>query len=713
MLELISLATVTAMLGTVGAGLGNEAGKQAYLMIGGLARRMAGREVPAPERPADWEGLARLLYEGALRDPQHARGLAEVEAVVSRALAQVRVRTAPQLPDGLRGFVDRGKQLRQLSREASRKFDGRARRAHLYGPEGMGGTSLALRWGWRELKRYPDGQLYVDLGRVPDPAMALRQALRSLGVDSQDVPPGLEERMSLFRRLVADQRLLIVLDHVQTAAQATPLLTTAPGVFTIIVAHRRLPHADAEPIEVVPLPESYAVELLTEVAGKRTVDEARARAMLPQVLAQCGGSPYALRTFASLLQERLREEGIPVVTGVEPAHAAAQEQYRTLGPTAARLYRRSALWPWPALSPAVAGAMAEVEEAEAARLLTEFVELGLLDETGTGTGRYRFRPAVRRHAEQAAAREDGIPACSRAVERAVGLLLPFAVRADRAALPERWHVGPLFAELPPGAYASKGEAIAALGAELGNLVQAVFAAAEYRLGDTACQLCEALWALQLKDGRHEEILPALRVGTEVADDICPGTRMAGRMHTFQAMALIESRRFDEAKIQAEAAAAAERQAGHLRGLATAIETLGLACLAQWDFQEAHDLFAEADGIWQRTGPADDGFSDKPRARALLKRHRGRALNGLHLLDEAEELLLEALRFFREKEPYNTARTLTDLADTYLRAGRPSAALPLIDEAIAALAGENAHYHVNHLRALRDRCVSGPGPALPE
>ncbi|MEW2634727.1 tetratricopeptide repeat protein [Streptomyces sp. NPDC048389] len=704
MLELISLATVTAMLGTVAAGVGNEAGKNVALMIGGLARRIAGREVPAPERPAEWEGLARLLYEGALRDPEHARGLAEVEAVVSRALVQVRIRNSPQLPDGLRGFVDRDKQMRQLTREASRKFDGRARRVHLYGPEGMGGTSLALRWGWRELQRYPDGQLYVDLARVPDPAMALRQSLRSLGLDSEDIPPGLEERMHLFRRLVADRRLLIVLDHVQTAAQVTPLLTSAPEVFTIIVAHRRLPHVDAEPIEVVPLPERYAVELLTEVAGKRTVQEARARAILPQVLAQCGGSPYALRTFASLLEARLGEEEIPTMPGNEPAYAAAQEQYRTLGPTAARLYRLSALWPWPALSPAVAGAMAEVEEAEAARLLAEFVEKGLMEETDTG--RYRFRPAVRRHAEQAAAREDGIPACSRAVVRAVELLLPFAVQADRAALPERWHVGPLFTVLPPGPHASKGQAIAALGVELGNLVQAVFAAEEYRLGDTACQLCEALWALQLKDGRHEEILPALRVGTKVADDVCPGTRMAGRMHTLQAMALIESRQFDEAKIHAEAAAAAERQAGHLRGLATAIETLGLVRLGQWSFQDAHDLFVEADGIWQRIGPGDDGYGDKPRARALLKRHRGRALNGLHLLDEAEELLVEALAFFREKEPYNTARTLTDLADTYMRAGRQSEALPLIDEAIDALAGENAHYHVNHLRALRERCVSG-------
>src|SRR6266550_766528 len=111
MLELISLATVSAMLGTVGAGLGNEAGKQAYLMIGGLARRIAGQEVPAPERSADWEKLAQLLYEGALRNPEHARRLAEVEAMVRRSLVQLRIRTSPQLPDGPWSFVDRGKQM--------------------------------------------------------------------------------------------------------------------------------------------------------------------------------------------------------------------------------------------------------------------------------------------------------------------------------------------------------------------------------------------------------------------------------------------------------------------------------------------------------------------------------------------------------------------------------------------------------------------------
>ncbi|WP_245654333.1 tetratricopeptide repeat protein [Streptomyces violens] len=107
------------------------------------------------------------------------------------------------------------------------------------------------------------------------------------------------------------------------------------------------------------------------------------------------------------------------------------------------------------------------------------------------------------------------------------------------------------------------------------------------------------------------------------------------------------------------------------------------------------------------GPGEEGRADVPRARALLQRHRGRALRGLGQWAEAEELLTRALGFFRDSgEAYNAARTLTDLAETYHLAGRPADALPLIDEAVAALADEQAQYHLGHLRALRERCVEG-------
>lgn len=91
---------------------------------------------------------------------------------------------------------------------------------------------------------------------------------------------------------------------------------------------------------------------------------------------------------------------------------------------------------------------------------------------------------------------------------------------------------------------------------------------------------------------------------------------------------------------------------------------------------------------RRIGPADEGAADVPRA--LLERHRGRALRGLGRLDEAQERARRAPAAFRANgEAYNTARALTDLAEILLAAEKPAAALPLTDEAIRVLSEGNA------------------------
>ncbi|MEV4994728.1 hypothetical protein [Streptomyces niveus] len=164
-------------------------------------------------------------------------------------------------------------------------------------------------------------------------------------------------------------------------------------------------------------------------------------------------------------------------------------------------------------------------------------------------------------------------------------------------------------------------------------------------------------------------------------------------------------RHEEAETAARAAAANERAAGHVRGHASAVELLGLLRLRQWRYDEAYSSFDEAGRIYDTIGPGAEGERDLPRARALLERHRGRALRGLGNREEARERLTVALRFFRDtREAYNTARTLTDLAETSLDSGDAAGALPLIDEAVTALAAERASYHLAHLRALRESCL---------
>ncbi len=697
----LSLSAVTAVLTAVGGGMAGEAGRAAMETAGGIVRRIVGREVPAPRDAGQREEVARLVTEALLRDPRHARAF----ALFGRSVAggPVTGGAVPQLlPPSVRFFTDRREVLRILDREASRRADGRPRVVVVHGPEGIGTSALAVHWGAREAALFPDGRLYADLGggaldRSQDPAVVLRTFLRALGVPDDRLPATTADRAAAFRARVAGRRLLVVLNHARSAAQVRPFLTSEPGVVTVVVARRPLTGLDAVPVAVGPLADKDAVRLLTDLAGKSAVTAARAT--LPSVLERCAGSPFALRAVA----ERLTEHPA-VAPAADPVTAVTDDAYRRLPADAARCFRLLAARPWPAVDAAAAAVVAGVEEDKAARTLALLAAERLL-ETGED-GRHSFRPAVRRYAEQAAVREDGVLACAAATARLVRHFLEFAVVTDRTAHPRPWRLGPLYATLGPGPYRTEGEALAAAVAGLGNLVEAVRAAAELDDHTSAWQLCEALWAAQLRDGRHDEVLPALRVGVRSADTVAPGTRIAGRLHTRLALALMERQEYDEAESHLRAAAGAEESAGHRRGQATAVETLGLLRLRQWRFAEAYDLFGAAARHLEAIGDGEEGSADVPQASALLRRHRGRALRGTGRWDEARGQLTGALAAFRAGgDGYNTARTLTDLAEVETAAGRPGAALPLIDEALALLTAQGAAFHVTRLRTLREECVT--------
>ncbi|MFE9294163.1 tetratricopeptide repeat protein [Streptomyces niveus] len=714
MLDPISLAAVTAVLGAVGAGMANEVGKRGLETAGGLVRRIAGREVVAPADPDQTALVARIVYDGVHRDPALARAWQVFARTVPLSGAGTTTgRTRPELPPSSRFFTDRDDAMKVLDREASRTADGRPRIALLHGAPGMGTSALAVHWGVRRAaKWFPDGQVHVDLrgfsaGTALDGSSALRAVLRRLGVPDEEVPPAAQDRIVLLRSLVADRRLLMVLDHAYSAAQVRPLITSAPGVFVLVVAANALPGVDAVRVPVGPLAKRDAVRLLTDLTSKQVVS--RARATLPAVLARCGGSPFALRAAAL----RLTDEAAPAArqgddaasNADDPVRTAAEDAYRLLAPATARLYRLMSLHPWPSIGPAAASWIGDTDITEAERLLGELVAVHLLELDDDG--RHFYRPGVRGHAEDTAHREDRAAGCAAAVSRAVAGHLDLALRAANAALPESWRVPPPPHDdtRPHPSYANRAEAMDTLVAERGNLLQAVHAAEEFGDFTTVVRLGQALWPLQLKAGHHEELLPALRLAARTADTHFPGTRAAGALHFQLAHTLGELARHEEAETAAHAAAANERAAGHVRGHASAVELLGLLRLRQWRYDEAYAGFDEAGRIYDTIGPGVEGERDLPRARALLERHRGRALRGLGSREEARERLTAALRFFRDtREAYNTARTLTDLAETSLDSGDPAGALPLIDEAVTALAAERASYHLAHLRALRETCL---------
>lgn len=185
----------------------------------GLAAGLVGELTSLAERHQYRERLAALLMLALYRSGRQAEALT------------VFTGTAALLREEL--GVEPGVELRNLH-EAVLRQDSRLDHAVSPAPRGAGKTTLATYWAHQAVGGCPDGQLFVDLrGFSAEPAVdapaARGRMLRSLGVEANRVPDDVAERTALFRSLVADKRMLIVLDNASSAAQVMPLLPGGRG----------------------------------------------------------------------------------------------------------------------------------------------------------------------------------------------------------------------------------------------------------------------------------------------------------------------------------------------------------------------------------------------------------------------------------------------------------------------------------------------------
>jgi Spherulation-specific family 4 len=92
--------------------------------------------------------------------------------------------------------------------------------------------------------QFPDGQLYANLQGAQahplQPAEVLGRFLRVLGMEGSSVPDSLEERAEHYRTLLADRRVLVVLDNAAGEAQVRPLLPGSPSCGVLITSRARL-----------------------------------------------------------------------------------------------------------------------------------------------------------------------------------------------------------------------------------------------------------------------------------------------------------------------------------------------------------------------------------------------------------------------------------------------------------------------------------------
>ncbi len=383
-----------------------------------------------------------------------------------------------QLPAAVSGFTGRAAELAALTRmleETSAESPGTVVISAIGGTAGVGKTALALHWAHQVAGRFADGQLYVNLrgfdrSGVPMPAAeAVRGFLDALGVPPDRMPGEPEAREGLYRSLLADRSMLIVLDNARDERQVRPLLPASPASLVIVTSRNQLAGlavADqARLLSLDILSQREAVHLLTARIGiARTAAEPAAA---DQIASLCGRLPLALAVAAARAEARpgfplaalaaeLRDRPgrLDALDAGDPAasvRAVFSWSCRQLSREAARMFRLLGLHPGPDISVPAAASLAAIAQADARRLLRELARAHLAAEHVPG--RYALHDLLRAYAADQARETDGEPERAAATGRVLDHYLHTARDGAAIVLPS---LGPIpLAPPSPGTAAEK------------------------------------------------------------------------------------------------------------------------------------------------------------------------------------------------------------------------------------------------------------------
>ncbi|MEV6847125.1 tetratricopeptide repeat protein [Actinoplanes sp. NPDC051411] len=487
------------------------------------------------------------------------------------------------------------------------------------GMAGIGKTALAVHAAHRLTDRYPDAQLFLDLhahtvGRGPvDPHSALDTLLRALGVESRDIPDGLDDRAARWRAELAQRRALIVLDNAANAAQVRPLMPGSANCLALITSRRRLTDLDgARTIPLDVLPPADAASLFAQVVG-----DDRGATGAPEtavVVRLCGFLPLAIRIAAARLRsrpvwtardlaDRLRGEHrrlAELSTGDRSVAGAFLLSYQQLSPARQSLFRRLGLHPGADVDAHAAAALAGIDPDDAERHLEYLVDVHLLDQTRAG--RYRPHDLLRHFAADLARREE--PEADR--RQSVTRLLDYYLHGAHVAcgqLDRRGQRVTIALTDPPRQPATRSsfaDALAWCDAERANLISATHHAAEHGWPTHAWQLPVLLWEYFRVRGSYRESLALHEVALTAATDL--GDHQAwAEIQRDCGITSERLGRYAEAADRHRQALARYRQIGDERGAGATLANLGVVQERLGRYHDAIDHYQQSLVLRRKVG----------------------------------------------------------------------------------------------------------------
>jgi DNA-binding SARP family transcriptional activator/Tfp pilus assembly protein PilF len=536
------------------------------------------------------------------------------------------------LPAAVPGFTGRARELEALSDVLSRPGPGGTSVVitAIGGTAGVGKTALAVHWARQAAAEFPDGQLYVNLrgfGPSADPlppAEALRELLDALRVPAAQIPAGLEARQGLYRSLLADQRVLILLDNARDPGQVRPLLPATPGALILITSRNQLTGliaADgARPLSLDVLTDTEAHQLIAGRIGAARV--AAEPAAADELIGLCARLPLALAITAAraaaqpgfplaaladeLRDARSRLDTLSTGEDATDVRAVLSWSYQNLPVPAARMFRLLAIHPGPDITAPAAASLAGLSLPQARAQLRELTRCHLLAEPVPG--RYAFHDLLRAYAAEQARAEDAESERRAALGRSLDHYLH---TAHTAAMLLNGHRGPITPHpaqpgTVPEGLDGHGQALAWFTAEHYVLLAVIGEATEAGFDVHAWQLPWALIDYFNWQG-HWHDLAATQHGALAAAQRLGDTAAEADVHRAIGQARFGLRSWDDARAHLSRALGLYRdlgdRAGQARthiGLGHVLDRMGRYREALGDARQALSLFEE---VRNRSGQA--------------------------------------------------------------------------------------------------------------
>jgi DNA-binding SARP family transcriptional activator/DNA-binding XRE family transcriptional regulator len=533
--------------------------------------------------------------------------------------------TPRQLPAPVAHFAGRAKELAALTGLLGRSCEQAPRAiviSAIGGTAGVGKTVLAVHWAHQVADRFGDGQLYVNLrgfdpsGIPVTPEAAIRRFLDALDVPPQRIPPDPDAQAGLYRSLLADRTMLILLDNARDEAQVRPLLPASPHSLVLVTSRSELAGLAAADgtrlLALDVLSHDEAVQLLTARLGTDRVaaepdavaEIADLCACLPLALAVAAARAAARPGFSlAALAAELRDaaDRLDALDAGDPAasvRAVFSWSYRQLSTDAARMFRLLGVHPGPDISVQAAASLAGIAKPEARRLLRALARAHLTAEHVPG--RYAFHDLLRAYAAAQADDTDSEPEA--AVGRVLDYYLHSAYRAATLLLPS--HEPVALASPSPGAVpeqpADHRQALAWFEAEHQVLLAAVTLADSSGSGSHAWQLPWAIEGFLHVRGHCQEWADTQRTALAAATrlDDTAGQAVSGRL---LASACTELGDHDQALSHYASSLRLYQQLGNRLGEAKVHHNLGVLAEHQGRYPDALRHAEQALRLYQAVG----------------------------------------------------------------------------------------------------------------